>query len=177
MEIENTGSANIVQGNEIGTDSTGMIGVGNTQVGVWLHNGATGNTIGGTTTGGRQPHQRQQRLRHPGRWLHDHRQRDREQLRRHPGRRQRQLLNTGGALELTNGAAVLASGSFTGNVLNQGSLSTANGPTILTITGNYTQSNAGILNLSMGGTTAGTRLRSTRTSAAPPRGRHAQPSP
>ena len=63
--------------------------------------------------------------------------------------------NTSGALEITNGAAVAVAGSFTGNVVNQGSLSTFNGPAVVSITGNYTQSSAGILNMQVAGTSAG----------------------
>ena len=38
------------------------------------------------------------------------------------------ILNASGALQIINGAALLAAGSFTGNVVNQGSLSTASEP-------------------------------------------------
>ena len=64
------------------------------------------------------------------------------------------LLNGSDALGITNGAAVLVSGSFTGNVINQGSLSTANGPAIITITGNYTENSAALLNIQVAGTSA-----------------------
>ena len=49
---------------------------------------------------------------------------------------------------------MLVSGSFTGNVINQGSLSTANGPAIITITGNYTENSAAILSIQVAGTSA-----------------------
>ncbi len=47
-------SGNLVQGNFIGTDVTGMVALGNTQRGVWIEGAFQGfsnnNTIGGTTT-------------------------------------------------------------------------------------------------------------------------------
>ena len=63
------------------------------------------------------------------------------------------VLNSGGALEITNGAAVLATGAFTGNVVNQGTLGFWNdAPGVITITGNYTQNSAGTLDVDLGGT-------------------------
>ena len=62
--------------------------------------------------------------------------------------------NGSDALEITNGAAVLAQGSFTGNVLNQGTLGFLDAPSVITITGNYTQSSAGTLDVDLGGTSA-----------------------
>src|SRR5207244_9690665 len=44
------GSANLIQGNYIGTDITGTAAVGNTFQGIWLDSSA-GNTIGGSGTG------------------------------------------------------------------------------------------------------------------------------
>ena len=64
------------------------------------------------------------------------------------------MLNGGGALEITNGAAVLAQGTFTGNVLNQGTLGFWDAPSVITIVGNYTQSAAGILDIDLGGTSS-----------------------
>ncbi len=46
-------SGNVVQGNYIGLDATGTMGVGNGDDGVWVGTGATGTTIGGTTAGAR----------------------------------------------------------------------------------------------------------------------------
>ena len=42
---------NTVSGNYIGTDTTGTVALGNTRFGVTLYSGATGNIIGGSTTG------------------------------------------------------------------------------------------------------------------------------
>ncbi len=47
-----TGSGNAVQGNFVGTDSSGTVNFGNTTIdGIGLANGAANNTIGGTTAG------------------------------------------------------------------------------------------------------------------------------
>jgi CSLREA domain-containing protein len=45
-------TGNVVQGNFIGTDATGAAGLGNSQYGVVLYAGATGNTVGGSAAGG-----------------------------------------------------------------------------------------------------------------------------
>jgi parallel beta-helix repeat protein len=44
-------SANIVQGNLIGTDVTGTVAIGNSLEGVFIGDGASGNMIGGTVSG------------------------------------------------------------------------------------------------------------------------------
>ena len=49
----NGASSNIVLGNLIGTDITGMVSLGNAVYGVNIGNGATDNTVGGTATGAR----------------------------------------------------------------------------------------------------------------------------
>ncbi|MCH8050469.1 MAG: right-handed parallel beta-helix repeat-containing protein [Chloroflexi bacterium] len=52
--IRITGSAatgNKVEGNYIGTDVTGTTNLGSDSFGVWIDNGASNNTIGGTTSG------------------------------------------------------------------------------------------------------------------------------
>ena len=46
-------NSNTVQGNLIGTDATGTIGLGNTLGGIGISNNASNNTIGGTTAGAR----------------------------------------------------------------------------------------------------------------------------
>ncbi len=46
-------TGNVVAGNLIGTDATGTVAMGNTGQGVLVGNGATSNTIGGTTPGAR----------------------------------------------------------------------------------------------------------------------------
>ena len=60
--------------------------------------------------------------------------------------------NGGGAMEITNSASVLAAGGFDGNVLNQGTLGFWNAPGVIAITGNYTQSAGGTLDVDLGGT-------------------------
>jgi parallel beta-helix repeat protein len=51
--IEGAGGAtnNLVEGNFIGTDPTGTVAMGNGAQGVFINNGATDNTIGGSTAG------------------------------------------------------------------------------------------------------------------------------
>ncbi len=52
VEIDGTGtSANVVAGDDIGTDLTGAKALGNTDAGVYLSAGASSNTVGGTTAG------------------------------------------------------------------------------------------------------------------------------
>ncbi len=52
VEIDDIGtSANVVAGDDIGTDLTGAKALGNTDIGVYLSAGASSNTVGGTTTG------------------------------------------------------------------------------------------------------------------------------
>ncbi len=46
-------TGNVVEGNYIGVDATGMAPLGNTLDGVLITDGASGNTIGGTTAGAR----------------------------------------------------------------------------------------------------------------------------
>ena len=48
--IDITSNSNVVQGNYIGTDSTGSTAVANGGSGVSIYNGASGNTIGGLTS-------------------------------------------------------------------------------------------------------------------------------
>jgi parallel beta-helix repeat protein len=53
VEIDDAGSTgNVVLGNRIGTDVTGTVALGNF-IGVYIANGAAGNTIGGTTAAAR----------------------------------------------------------------------------------------------------------------------------
>ena len=49
----NTATANLIQGNLIGTNAVGTADLGNSDYGVLIVNGAAMNTIGGTTTAGR----------------------------------------------------------------------------------------------------------------------------
>ena len=51
IEITNTGTtANVVEGNLIGTDTTGTVAIANAN-GIFIHSGASSNTIGGTAAG------------------------------------------------------------------------------------------------------------------------------
>ena len=45
-------TANLIQGNYIGTDATGMFAIPNAEDGIWL-DGGSGNTVGGTVTAAR----------------------------------------------------------------------------------------------------------------------------
>jgi choice-of-anchor C domain-containing protein len=47
------GSSNVVLGNYIGTDATGLVDVGNSLNGIYIDSGATNNTIGGLTASSR----------------------------------------------------------------------------------------------------------------------------
>jgi hypothetical protein len=54
IQIRDQGtSGNLVAGNSLGTDSSGMTGLPNGYAGVVIFNAASGNTIGGTTSGAR----------------------------------------------------------------------------------------------------------------------------
>ena len=64
-------------------------------------------------------------------------------------------LGPAGGLTL-NGGTLNGAGTIQGDVTNAGQLTPGNKPGILTITGNYTQTSAGVLNIAIGGTTAGT---------------------
>ena len=52
--IDGSGAtSNLVQGNFIGTDNSGMVALGNNRFGVFIDSFATNNTVGGTTAGAR----------------------------------------------------------------------------------------------------------------------------
>ena len=53
IKIEKSCSGNLVQGNFVGTDVTGMATLGNANDGIQIENGAFNNTVGGTTAGTR----------------------------------------------------------------------------------------------------------------------------
>ncbi len=153
IRLDSTTSVdNLVAGNYIGVNVAGTGALGNHLFGVLISNGATGNTIGGpstayanvisgnsnfgvdvdgaTTTGDVVAND----------WIGT------------DAGGTGTLLNANGALVITNGASTLAEGSFTGAVSNQGSLGFFGAPSIITITGNYTQSSAGTLDADLGGT-------------------------
>ena len=53
IEITNGASANVVEGNQIGTDVTGAIALPNTGDGILIASGASNNSVGGTAPGAR----------------------------------------------------------------------------------------------------------------------------
>ena len=116
-----------------------------------ISNGATGNTIGGPTTayanvisGNLDPASTRMGPRQPATsW---------PTIGLGPTPAERRVLNGSDALAITNGASVLVQGSFTGNVSNQGTLGFFGPPSVITITGNYTQNSAGTLDVDLGGT-------------------------
>ena len=55
-----------------------------------------------------------------------------------------------------NGGTLQGFGTVTGNLVNGGTVHPGDGPGILTVTGNYTQTSAGILDIQIGGPNAGT---------------------
>ena len=146
------GSGNLVEGNEIGTNATGTGALANSGNGLTLDGGASSNTIGGatsaaanlisgntgygiqadaaTTTGNVLTNN----------WVGT------------GAGGSGSLLNGSGALEITNGANVLAQGHFAGNVVNQGTLGVWNAPGSIVISGNYTQSSGATLDIDLGGT-------------------------
>jgi Ca2+-binding RTX toxin-like protein len=150
--IDITGSNNLVEGNEIGTNPAGTVAVANSRNGVTINSGGTGNTIGGASTlaanlisgntgygiqlDGATTSGNIVANNFIGTGLQG----------------SGTLLNSAGAMEITNSAAVLAQGGFTGDMLNQGTIGFWNPPGLITITGNYTQSSAGTLGVDLGGT-------------------------
>ncbi len=148
--IDISGSDNLVEGNEIGTNPAGNVALGNSG-GVIINNGGTGNTIGGATTAAANVISGNTAY---GIQVDGSTTIGNVVANNFVGTGPQgsgTLLNSGGALEITNSAAVLAQGGFTGNVLNQGTLGFWNPPGVTTITGNFTQSSAGTLDVDLGG--------------------------
>ena len=145
-------SGNLVEGNYIGLNAAGNAALPNSSDGILVDTAATNNTIGGTAAAaanvisGNGSYGIQ--LDGPTTTGNVIENNDIGTQTGGSGT----LLNSSGALDITTGAAVLAAGSFTGNVVNQGSLSTFNGPTTLSITGNYTENSSAILNVQVAGT-------------------------
>src|SRR5204863_300485 len=156
-----TATGNLIQGNYIGVNAAGTGALGNTLNGVAIHTSVTGTTIGGTVAGAGNVISGNDKA---GIWLTGAVSNliagnfigtaadgnlvgvkaDGTTL----------LLNATGALDVTNGATLKGTGSFTGNVGNAGTVSPGNSPGIVTINGNYTQSSPGILNIEIAGTNA-----------------------
>ena len=151
--VMNSDSDDLVVGNYIGTDTTGTIARGNSGAGVLIENGSSSNTIGGATSAfanvisGNTGYGVQVDGATTIGNVVANNDVGTGALRRGV------IPNAGGALEITNGAAVLAAGAFVGNVVNQGTLGFWNdAPGIITITGDYTQSPAATLDVDLGGT-------------------------
>ncbi len=142
---------NLVAGNYIGVNAAGTGALGNHLFGVLISNGATGNTIGGPTTayanvisGNLNYGVDVDGAATTGVVANDWIGTDAGGT--------GTLLNANGALDISNGASALAEGSMTGAVSNQGTLGFFGAPSVITITGNYTQSSAGVLDVDFGGT-------------------------
>ena len=143
---------NLVAGNSIGVNAAGTGALGNKLYGVLISNGATGNTIGGPTTayanvisGNLDPGVDADGATTTGDVVAN------DWIGTDAGGTG-VLLNGSDALAITNGASILVQGSFTGNVSNQGTLGFFGAPSVITITGNYTQTSAGTLDVDLGGT-------------------------
>src|SRR5262249_52432374 len=144
----------VIQGNDIGTDITGNVAIGNGGNGVTI-SGTSGNTIGGTTSGAGNVISGNTSF---GLLVDGAASSGNVLANNHVGTGaggSGTILNGSGALAITNGASVRVAGAFTGDVLNQGVLGTANGPAIVTIVGNYTQSSAATLNVGIAGPVPG----------------------
>src|SRR5205807_108690 len=70
-----------------------------------------------------------------------------------------------GALSLTGGT-LTGTGTISGNVVNSSQMTPGSAPGILNITGDYTQTNAGALNIEIGGLTPGTQFDQLKISGA-----------
>ena len=155
IRLDSTSSVdNLVAGNYIGVNKAGTGALGNKLYGVLISNGATGNTIGGPTTayanvisGNSDPGVDVDGAATSGDIVAD------DWIGTDAGGTGT-LLNASDALEITNSASALVQGSFTGNVLDQGTLGFFGPPSVITIAGNYTQSSAGTLDVDLGGASA-----------------------
>ncbi len=150
INLFNSASGNLIEGNYIGTNAAGTSAVGNSGLGI-LINSATGTTVGGTTSAaanlisGNNSYGLGAEGTTTGTILENN------YVGTDAGG-SGTLLNAYEALLInTSNTAVQLAGSLTGNVLNFGSLSTANGPAAVTITGTYTQGSTGVLNVQLAG--------------------------
>ena len=66
-------------------------------------------------------------------------------------------LNPGETLNLESGDSLIGSGTLAANLVNAGTVSPGNSAGGITIEGNYTQESTGVLDIQLGGTTAGTQ--------------------
>jgi len=65
-------------------------------------------------------------------------------------------LDPGDTLTLAAGDSLIGSGALSANLVNDGTVSPGASPGIITVNGNYTQQANGVLEIELGGTTAGT---------------------
>ena len=146
-------TGNLVAGNFIGTNATGTAAIANGGNGITIGSGASANTIGGSTTavanvisgntgfGIQVDGAATLGNILANNWVGT------------GAAGIGAVPNAGGALEITNGAAVLARGAFSGNVVNQGTLGLWDDATgVIAITGNYTQGPAATFDVNLGGT-------------------------
>ncbi len=148
LRLEDTTTGTLVVGNYIGTDASGTLARPNL---VGISVGTSGNTIGGPNAV------------------------DRNVISGNSGYGLRfdfgstnnivqgnfvgvqsdgttSLLNTNGAMFVSSNATLKGTGSFTGNVLNQGTIAPGNSPGIVTINGDYTQVAGASLQIEIQGT-------------------------
>ena len=153
IRLDSTSSVdNLVAGNDIGVNALGTGALGNKLYGVLISNGATGNTIGGPTTayanvisGNLAPGVDADGATTTGDVVAN------DWIGTDAGGTG-VLVNGSDALAITNGASILVEGSFTGNVSDQGTLGFFGAPSVITITGNYSQTSAGTFDVDLGGT-------------------------
>jgi hypothetical protein len=149
-------TADMVQGNYVGTDISGTHAVANLY-GVVIASGATNNTIGGTAAGAGNVISGNTT---DGVLIASNGTTGEVVAGNFIGTDNTGnavLLNVGNAVEIDAGAQATVSGSVTGNVSNAGTIDLSE-PGLLNITGNYTQLAAGTLALGVGGATAGTQF-------------------
>ena len=142
---------NLVEGNYIGTDVTGAVALGNS-TGISI-DGSSNNTIGGTTAGARNVISGNTG---DGLYITGSSATANVVQSNYIGTAANgttALANGGYGVEIISGGQATVSGTVTGNLRNDGTLSPG-GPGILTITGTYTQTANGILNLVLGGPNA-----------------------
>ncbi|MCU0707282.1 MAG: right-handed parallel beta-helix repeat-containing protein, partial [Pirellula sp.] len=150
-----TSSGNVVQGNYIGTNLSGTVARPNANTGITMSSAASNNLVGGSTPGA-------------GNVISGNADYG---LRFEVGSTNNtvqgnyvgvgsdgvtSLINTNGALNVASGATLKGTGTFTGNVLNQGEIAPGNSPGIITINGNYAQSSAANLEIEIQGTNPNT---------------------
>ncbi|MFO0940973.1 MAG: PKD domain-containing protein [Pirellulales bacterium] len=146
--LEDTTTGTIVVGNLIGTDATGTLARPNL-IGVSV--GTSGNTIGGPTVADRNviSGNADYGLRFEFGSTNNTVQGNLVGVQSDGTT---SLPNTNGAIFVSSNATLKGTGSFTGNVLNQGTVAPGNSPGIVTINGNYTQSSGASLQIELQGT-------------------------